>query len=209
MDGDVFGSLGRPWQQAFDEAWQSFRSGSFGIGAVLIDPTDGAIVATGRNRVAQREGQARTLSGNMIAHAEMNAFAGLDRFNAEGLHLFTTLEPCLMCSATAMQLKVAHVHFAAIDEFYDGLGDLWAKHPVTADRQPGSTGPLPDRLARFARLLPMAFTLRHFPGSSAEVAARRVHPDLAVIVDGLDGDAALRRIIEAGTVTEAIEHLDL
>ncbi len=90
----------------------------------------------------------------MTAHAEMNAFAGLDRFNADGLLLYTTLEPCLMCAAAAMQLKVAHVHFGAADEFYVGMSELWSKHEVTAERQPTSTGPLPGDLARFRAAAP-------------------------------------------------------
>lgn len=201
-------ALPHAWQIAFGEAWASFRAGNFGIGAVLIDPATDAVVTVGRNRVAQTAGEQRTLSGNMTAHAEMNAFAALDRFNAEGLHLYTTLEPCLMCAATAMQLKVAHVHFAAPDEFFVGMDDLWRHHPVTAVRQPGSTGPLPPALAGFARLLPMAFTLRHLAGRAAEQLARAAHPDLAAIIDALDDDAAFAEIVASGTVADALEHFD-
>lgn len=209
MERNNLEPLGPVWQLAFDEAWSSFRDGNFGIGAVLVDPVDGSIVSTGRNRVAQSKVEARTLSGNMTAHAEMNAFASLDRFNAEGLHLYTTLEPCLMCAATAMQLKLAHVHFAATDEYFIGMDELWDKHPVTAERKPPSSGPLSDGLARFARLLPMVFTLRRFPGSTAEVAARRTYPDLARIVDGLQLDEQFQQIFESGTVNDAFDYLDL
>lgn len=202
-------SLGSTWQLAFDEAWQSFRDGNFGIGAVLVDPTDNSVVSVGRNRVAQRSAQERMLTGNMTAHAEMNAFASLDRFNADGLHLYTTLEPCLMCAATAMQLKLSAVHFAAADEFYVGMDDLWTKHPITAQRCPTSFGPLHGGLARFARLLPMVFTLRHFPGRTAEIQARQAHPDLARVVDGLQADARFQEITASGTVNEAIDYLDL
>lgn len=209
MKSNSLKSHGPIWQLAFDEAWESFQNGNFGIGAVLIDPTDNSIITVGRNRVAQRQPQERMLSGNMTAHAEMNAFASLDRFNADGLHLYTTLEPCLMCAATAMQLKVANVHFAAVDEFYDGMDDLWAKHPVTAERRPISSGPLPDGLARFARFLPMVFTLRHFPGRAAEVQARQSYPDLARIADGLQSDSEFEKIVAAGTVSDAIDYLGL
>ena len=204
-----FDDLGAAWRQAFNEAWASFQADNFGIGAVLVDPATGGIVAAGRNRVAQTRPDVRTLSGNMTAHAEMNAFASLDRFNADGLHLYTTLEPCLMCAATAMQLKVGHVHYAADDEFFAGLHDVWSSHPVTEARVPERTGPLDDRLARFARLLPMIFTLRNFPGRAAEELARRQHPDLAVIADGIDRDATFAEIRQTGTVDDALQHLDL
>lgn len=209
VSSQALGSLEPPWQCAFEEAWESFRNGNFGIGAVLVDASDGSIVVTGRNRVAQTIPEPRTLSGNMTAHAEMNAFATLDRFDADGLHLYTTLEPCLMCMATAMQLNVAHIHFAAVDEFYVGMNDLWSKHPVTAERQPPSTGPLPDALARFARLLPMIFTLRHFPGRTAEQTARSVNPELAARAEAIDHDDVFQRIVTSGTVEDALDHLRL
>ena len=201
--------LGPAWRRAFDEAWKSFQAGNFGIGAVLVDPADGQIVSAGRNRVAQTDPDVRTLSGNMTAHAEMNAFASLDRFNADGLHLYTTLEPCLMCAATAIQLKVAHVHYAVDDEFFSGLNDLWLSHSVTAARRPDRSGPLDDGLARFARLLPMTFTLRHFPGRAPAALAREEHPELAAIADRLDHDDAFAEIVRSGSVDDALGHLDL
>lgn len=209
MTSSALSSHGPHWKSAFDQAWKSFQEGNFGIGAVLVDPINNSVLAIGRNRVAQQQTQQRTLTGNMTAHAEMNAFASLDRFNADGLHLYTTLQPCLMCAATAMQLKVANVHFAATDEFYSGLGKLWAQHPLTAQRRPTSTGPLPDGLARFARFLPMVFTLRHFPGRTAEIQARHAYPDLARLIDALPDDAQFEEIVATGNVHDAISHLKL
>jgi tRNA(Arg) A34 adenosine deaminase TadA len=203
----MFG-LAPAWRLAFEEAWTSFCAGSFGIGAVLVDPdAEDAVVSVGRNRVAQVDPELRTLSGNMTAHAEMNAFAALDRFNAEGLHLYTTLEPCLMCIGTAMQLKVGRVHYAAADEFYVGMDQLWAQHPVTAERYPPATGPLATPLADFARLLPMAFTLKHFGGRTAEQQARSHHPHLAEIIDRLDADATFEEIKRSGSIDDALDHL--
>ncbi len=212
---ETWKALPLPWQVAFEEAWASFRAGNFGVGAVLTEAPDhpdavdgaGPIVTAGRNRVAQTQRALRTLSGNMMAHAEMNAFAELDQFNAEGLHLYTTLEPCLMCAATAMQLKVAHVHFAAADEFYAGMDQLWPKHSLTADRQPASTGPFGNQLAGFGRLLPMIYTIEHFPGRSAEHLARTVHPGLAALAGRLVDDAKWSEIRKSGTCHRAIGHL--
>jgi len=106
-----------------------------------------------------------------------------------------------------MQLKVAHVHYAAGDEFFVGMDDLWTLHPVTAERVPTSTGPLPGRSARFARLLPMVFTLRHFPGRSAEQQARRAHPDLAAVADRLISDETFADAVRSATVADAIDLL--
>jgi len=212
---DTWKALSLPWQVAFEEAWASFRAGSFGVGAVLTESPDhpdavdgvGPIVTAGRNRVAQTQRAPRTLSGNMTAHAEMNAFAELDTFNAEGLHLYTTLEPCLMCAATAMQLKVAHVHFAAVDEFYAGMDELWGKHSLTAARQPAATGPFDGPLAAFARLLAMVFTLEQRPGQAAGPLARSTHPEIAALIDRLPDDSAWLEIRKSGTCHRALGHL--
>lgn len=204
---DLLAALGHPWPVVFEEAWTSFRGGNFGVGAVLVDPADASILTRGRNRVAQRDAEPRTLSGNMTAHAEMNAFAGLDRFNAEGLHLYTTLEPCLMCVAAAMQLKVAHVHYAAADEFFDGMDGLWDQHPLTSARRPETSGPLPGVLSSVARLLPLVFTLRHFAGRTAEQLARRRNPELAAVADRLADDVEFRAVVADATFVEAFDHL--
>lgn len=205
---ETWKALSLPWQVAFEEAWASFRAGSFGVGAVLTDPAaDNAIVTAGRNRVMQTQRVPRTLSGNMTAHAEMNAFAELDTFNAEGLHLYTTLEPCLMCAATALLLKVDHVYFAAHDEFFAGLDDLWASHPVTAARTPPSTTPFDGPLAAFARLLPMSFTATQLPGRSADQLARAEHPELAELIARLGSDTTWAEIRKSGTCHRALGHL--
>lgn len=206
---NIWNALPHGWTVAFDQAWASFLADSFGIGAVLTDPADDSIIAVGRNRVAQRTPELRTLSGNMAAHAEMNAFASLDRFNADGLHLYTTLEPCLMCAASAMLLKVAHVHFAARDEFFIGMEDLWAQHPLTSDRQPMSTGPFEGLLANFARLLPMVFTLANLPGRKAATLARDHHPRLAGVADRLiAGDSTFEDVKHGGSVVDALTYLE-
>ena len=93
-----------------------------------------------------------------MAHAEMNAFASLDRFDARGLHLYTTLQPCLMCAAASIFLNVEHVSFGAADEYFADLDDLWAHHPYTAERACPSTQGLSGRLSAFCRILPLTFT---------------------------------------------------
>ncbi len=103
---EIWVQLSDPWQEAFTEAWASYSEGSLGIGAVLADPTTGTVVSAGRNRVNSTLPLPRTLSGNFMAHAEMNAFAALDRFKADELAIYTTLQPCLMCAATAVFMHV-------------------------------------------------------------------------------------------------------
>ncbi|MEM9036279.1 MAG: nucleoside deaminase [Actinomycetota bacterium] len=199
---EVWAGLDEPWHAAFDEAWTSWTEGNFGIGAVLFDPVARRIVTRGRNRVTEPKPGERQLGGNMLAHAEMNAFAGMESWDARGLHLYTTLEPCLMCAATATQLRVEHVHLAVDDEFYDGLHEVWAEHPFTAKRTPSRTGPFAGgaaRLASFARLLPLTFTHDRLSGQNAWAEARRRVPALAALA----GDQDVRHRLRACDSAEA------
>ena len=70
--------LSEPWHIAFDEAWESFRSGSAGVGAVVTNE-DEVVVATGRSRVFDEPDGTAPLAGTWMAHAEMNALALLGR----------------------------------------------------------------------------------------------------------------------------------
>lgn len=197
--------LGAPWQIAFDEAWEAFTAGNFGIGAVLVDPSTDTVVSVGRNRVSERAPASRTIGGNFLAHAEMNAFAAMDSFLAGGLHLYTTLEPCLMCSATSIQMNVEKVHFAAHDEFFDDLDGLWEHNEYTRLRKPDRAGPLDGSIARFARLLPLAFTMTRAPESNAAIKARRDEPELATLAERFMSSSELSPARSAGSASAAYE----
>ncbi|MGB0111656.1 MAG: nucleoside deaminase [Ilumatobacteraceae bacterium] len=198
---EVWRSLSVGWRQAFDEAWQSWCAGDLGIGAALVDPTTDTVVSAGRNRVNQAVAEERTLSGNFMAHAEMNAFAALDRFKADGLHLYTTLEPCLMCAATTVFLHVEHVHFASTDEFFVGVDDLWNGHEYTSRWKPDRSGPRDDQLATFARILPLTRQVGIERGRSAMAMATRHIPTVAALAVDLTADRTLHQVAADGGET--------
>lgn len=110
--------LERPWQVAFEMAWEAYRGGTIPIGAVITD-AEGNVVSRGRNRIYDRKGST-PLAGTNMAHAEMDALFGL----AEREHpeirtyiLYTTLEPCPMCFGTAVMMNIRKIYFAARDGF--------------------------------------------------------------------------------------------
>ncbi len=147
--------LAEPWRVVFDQAWDGWQAGSLGIGASLVDPATEEIVSVGRNRTAEERSEIGVLAGNFMAHAEMNAIAELPRFKADGLHLYTTLEPCLMCAATATFMHVDTVFFASADPYFAGLDDLWDHHPYSRKWKTTSIGPLESQLADFSMVLHM------------------------------------------------------
>jgi len=85
---------------AFEQALKSYKEGGLPIGAVMVENRD--IVAVGHNR--------RVQDGDPIAHGEMDCFRKAGRRpRYDGVILYTTLSPCMMCSGTIVQFGVKRV----------------------------------------------------------------------------------------------------
>jgi tRNA(Arg) A34 adenosine deaminase TadA len=107
-------------RRAVELAWESFRAGSLGIGAVVT--RDGEVVATGRNRLAESDPGDDVLAGTSLAHAELNALAKLRwGTKGDGLELWTTLQPCLQCLGAIRLSPVRKVHVLAPDPLFRGV----------------------------------------------------------------------------------------
>lgn len=159
----TWSSLSRPWQTAFQAAWASWRSGSLGVGAVITNAY-GAIVAVGQNRLMDPPDGPGPLAGIPMAHAEMNALASLPPGDCSGYTLYTTLEPCFMCSATiAGTYHIPRVLFAAHDPWWDGLQEAFRQQLVTARSLPNREH-LGGPYGVLAYVMPIATTLQHWPG---------------------------------------------
>jgi tRNA(Arg) A34 adenosine deaminase TadA len=98
--------LNQPWQAAFTEAALAYLTErSAPIGSVVVNG-QGDIVARGRN----------AFSTNRLAHAEVNALAAIPAdVNRSECELYTTLEPCPMCTGAIRMSQLRGVHFAAFD----------------------------------------------------------------------------------------------
>lgn len=153
--------LSEPWQMAFQEAWESFRSGSAGVGAVVTN-AENAVVATGRSRVFDEPNGTAPLAGTWMAHAEMNALALLGRDTCDGHTLYTTFEPCVMCAATIRMYRMPKVLYATADPVWDGM------HALFSQLEPIARG-LPERQVlggpwgAFAHLLHLTWLAEHAP----------------------------------------------
>lgn len=91
-------------QTAMQEAVKSLEENTYPVGAVIADE-NGNVIATGRNHVNPRQ--------DITAHAEIDALrnAGsviLDaKLKRKKLTLYTTLEPCPMCTGAIL---FSHIH---------------------------------------------------------------------------------------------------
>jgi len=112
-------------RRALELAWWSCRAGTTGVGALLVDE-DGTILAEGNNAI-YAPAQAGPLFGSRVAHAEMNVFAQIPG----GVHhrhatLYTSLEPCAMCSGAIINHRIKDVRILASDPLMhdlDAIGD--------------------------------------------------------------------------------------
>jgi tRNA(adenine34) deaminase len=191
-----FSQLAPGWRDAFDLAWESWCAGSLGIGAVLLDG-EGDVVSRGRNRVLEEPTSGR-LAGTLLAHAEMDAFTGLGLGTAEGMTLLTTVQPCLMCSATAIAVRTTRVCFAAADPVFEGLEAALATHAYSNERLPASDQLRDPVLVSFAALLPLANRVWSRPGQAPRREWLATHEAIWRCAQRLVGEGTLGDFQQAG-----------
>lgn len=103
---------------ALDQARDALEHGEFPVGAVIV--ADGQVVASGRREhsIAQ--------TANELDHAEIVALRGLlaerPDIDRQGLVVYSTMEPCLMCYATLLLNGVRTMVYAYEDAMGGGTG---------------------------------------------------------------------------------------
>jgi tRNA(Arg) A34 adenosine deaminase TadA len=88
------------------------EAGEAPIGAVIVDPANGEIVAAAAN--------APIALNDPTAHAEILALraaaASRGNYRLTGLTLYVTLEPCAMCAGAISHARIGRVVYGARDE---------------------------------------------------------------------------------------------
>jgi tRNA(adenine34) deaminase len=108
--------LTAPWRVCGEQAWEAYCHGSLPIGAAITDG-EGRILARGRNRIYEAEAAGKFLCGSRLAHAEMNALIALDwaAVHPHACVLFTTTEPCALCTGAVRMTHLGEIRFASRD----------------------------------------------------------------------------------------------
>ena len=92
-------------------AHDAAAAGAAPVGAVVIDPASGAIIASAAN--------APIATHDPTAHAEILALrragAALGNYRLTGLTLVVTLEPCAMCAGAISHARIGRLVFGAQD----------------------------------------------------------------------------------------------
>ncbi|MBZ5726727.1 MAG: nucleoside deaminase [Acidobacteriia bacterium] len=88
--------------RAFELASKSFSEGGCPIGGVLVDNDTGEVLGAGHNALVQE--------GNPIIHGEMAALRAAGRMvNRHNTTMYTTLQPCFMCTGAITQFGIPRV----------------------------------------------------------------------------------------------------
>lgn len=105
---------------AYEQALKSYREGGLPIGAVMVE--DGVVIASGHNR--------RVQDGDPTAHGEMDCLRRAGRRpRYEGVTMYTTLSPCMMCTGTILQFGIVNVVIGE-DRNFAGNPGLLREHGV-------------------------------------------------------------------------------
>jgi tRNA(Arg) A34 adenosine deaminase TadA len=198
--------LDEAWRIALDEAWQSWRAGCAGVGAVINDSA-GRIVSVGRNRMIEQRTEPGVLASTALAHGEMNALALLPLGPTDDLVLSTTFEPCLMCASAIVQARIPHLRYAASDPVFDGMHDWFAEFPFAQERLPVRSE-LGGPVGAFCHVLHVSWMAFWVSDGAVMDAHRNLRPRHLRIAQQVARDNALSTVAaEGGQVIDALEAL--
>ena len=100
---------------AFEQAQKSYDEGGLPIGAVMVE--NDIVIASGHNR--------RVQDGDPIAHGEMDCLRRAGRrARYNGVTMYTTLSPCMMCAGTIVQFGIPRVVIGEATNFAGNIGFL-------------------------------------------------------------------------------------
>ena len=109
---------------ALDEAKKAYRQDDVPIGCVIV--RDGKVIATGYNR--------KEIDNIATSHAEMiainEACKSLGTWYLETCVLYTTVEPCMMCSGAILQSRIKRVVYGVNNDSFGYLSKIDTKIEV-------------------------------------------------------------------------------
>ena len=121
-------------RRSIELAREALASGDHPVGAVVV--RDGVILGSGS------ESTRRLL--DVAAHAEVEALRSACRkvgaLDLRGATLYTTVEPCYLCSFSIRQLGIERV---VIGRSYPVAGGVSSRYPILLDPAFGCWGPPP------------------------------------------------------------------
>ncbi|MGQ9465840.1 MAG: tRNA adenosine(34) deaminase TadA [bacterium] len=105
--------------EALKEAQKAFEEDEVPIGAVAVYKNQ--IIGRGHNRTEHLQ--------DATAHAEILAITAaanaLNKWRLKDVTIYTTIEPCIMCSGALVLARVKKIVFGAYDAKFGGCGSVF------------------------------------------------------------------------------------
>jgi len=105
--------------EALKEAQRAFEEDEVPVGAVVVK--DGRVVGRGHNRTEALK--------DATAHAEMIAITSAAEYfgdwRLDGCVLYSTIEPCAMCSGAAVLSRIGKIVYGARDDKFGACGSIF------------------------------------------------------------------------------------
>lgn len=155
---DFLVTIETPWRRCLELAWAAYVAGSIPVGSVLTDE-NGAMVSEGRNRTEEHGTVSGVLSGTSIAHAEVNALARTRPGSYPNHTLWSSLEPCVMCTGAAMHARIGNIRYAAPELVITGIERIPTVIPWAKGRWATRTGLDGGPIADIANLLALSWRI--------------------------------------------------
>jgi len=134
---------------ALEQAAAAARAGEAPIGALVVDPASGEVIAAAGNAPIGRH--------DPTAHAEVlalrEAAAKLGNYRLTGLILVVTLEPCAMCAGAISHARIGRLVFGAEDPKGGAVlhGPRFFEQPTCHSRPEVTGGVLAEESAAILR----------------------------------------------------------
>lgn len=136
-------------RMALDQAQAAADAGEVPVGAILVDPATGEVIASGANGPIGAH--------DPTAHAEIvalrRAATALGNYRLTGLTLYVTLEPCAMCAGAISHARIGRVVWAADDPKGGAVihGPRLFEQPTCHWRPATDSGPLAQEASALLR----------------------------------------------------------
>ncbi len=189
-----------PFRRVIELAWEAHINGNIGVGAVLTN-VDGEPVAEGRNRVCDSTAPAGHLHDTFLAHAEIDVLGQLKPGDYRDHVMWSSLEPCPLCSTAIVMSNIGRVDYAAGDILWEDIGKLSQVNSFMKERWPLRRQTLFGPWSLFCEMLPILWFLKNKPEGTVIRAYAKRKPDLLEAARKASFDDRFR----SGSLTEAAQ----
>jgi tRNA(Arg) A34 adenosine deaminase TadA len=165
------------WSILVDEAWRSYSSGAWGVGAVAVDDA-GSVIRSASNQTQPDSGDE-----SFLWHAEVLLLSKLRPNERRNGTVMVSVEPCILCLGALTYCRIGRVLYAARDLSFSAGQPALKRAPILGSRVPQMEGPLLNTTGIFCRIVSMIAEIEHGFGRAQFGLERYLSPSLVKLAE--------------------------